>query len=737
MIESRERLIYEFGELRLDPDGRRLSSLDGRPIALRDRIFDALLYLIEHAGRVVEKSELMEALWPNMVVEENNLNQTISGLRRALGDDRQSPRFIATVTRRGYQFIADVRTVALPHDSRGAAADGAANGDCDEAAAAREVATAFPAGPSARGAGRPRLGATRWALGFAATLALAGVLFAAYRLAHNAEPQAVTPAYAALSLADSELVSNFAGSHSQPTLSPSGRMMVFASTASGSSQIWIKSLTGSDPIQVTDGDRPARWPSWSSRDDSILFEREAPDGRRSIWSVGAFGPREPRLVVEQGEMPSFAWDGQSFVYAIGAEVWIADANGGGRRRIEGVPRGRGLAPPAPSLSPDGTLVAFVHADLGPYGDLWVIPVAGGEARRLTFHGFGIDSAYNGAPSWTLDGQFLVYAAAVGAVANQHLMRVHVASGEIEQLTRGVGDYGRPVLSRDGRHLVYTSTRSVWQLMRTDLQTLTHEPLYDSRNPIIHTFGSPDGLSVGFFSILPSGAHVFTIGADGENLHQWTFDEPGRNFSPVWGNGRRLYYYKDTTLATLSLDDGRSTVLLDGVSVATHPYLVAHEHKVAYVEAGPARLERTLIKDLSTGLETELPNPPVAPTQFSKDGARLLGFRPAGGQQTIVVCPTTGEDCKAVSGPGGPIRGREPRWSADESRIFFRRPSRPLKNAPFLDEFRVVDSNGENERTLIEFGPVDDQTAFAVTRDGGLIWSRYRRDDDEIWTTRAQ
>jgi DNA-binding winged helix-turn-helix (wHTH) protein len=320
--------------LRLDPDSRRLTSLDGRPIVLRDRLFDALLYLIEHAGRVVEKSELMAAPWPNTVVEENNLNQTISRLRRALDDDRQSPRFIATVTRRGYQFIAEVRTVAPAHDSRGAAANGAVNGDRDEAAAARAVATAFIAGP--RGASRLRFGATRRALGFAVTLALAGVLLALYWLTDNAEPLAVAPAYAGLSLADSELVSDFAGSHSQPTLSPSGRMMAFASTASGSSQIWIKSLTGSDPIQVTDGDRPARWPSWSLRDDSILFEREAPDGRRSIWSVGAFGPGEPRLVVEHGEMPSLAWDGESFVYAIGAEVWIADANGGGHRRVERV-----------------------------------------------------------------------------------------------------------------------------------------------------------------------------------------------------------------------------------------------------------------------------------------------------------------------------------------------------------------------------------------------------------------
>jgi hypothetical protein len=60
----------------------------------------------------------------------------------------------------------------------------------------------------------------------------------------------------------------------------------------------------------------------------------------------------------------------------------------------------------------------------------------------------------------------------------------------------------------------------------------------------------------------------------------------------------------------------------------------------------------------------------------------------------------------------------------------------LKNGEFLDEFRVIDSDGDNETALTEFGLVDDNTAFAVTRNGGLIWSQRQRDDDEIWTTRV-
>jgi DNA-binding winged helix-turn-helix (wHTH) protein len=417
MSRPEERPVYEFGEFRLDPKARRMCSPDGRTIVLPDRSFDALVYLVERSGRLVEKAELMAALWPGMIVEENNLNQTISRVRRALGDDAQSPRFIATVTRRGYQFIGEVHQAA-PQRAGGTSppAAGPRNQATDDktGGAEREVVKDVvtpPSGGRSTARARPAgFGAAGAASYLVTAIVLATVAVAAYRFAggdDSAAPEApATRGAAALSLAASELVSDFPGSHSQPALSPSGRMMAFASQASGASQIWIKSLTGSDPVQITDGDGLARWPSWSPRDDSILFERTAPDGERSIWSVGAFAPREPRLVIERGAMPSFSWDGGSFVYVVADEVWIADADGGNRRRIEGVPRGPGLAPPAPSLSPDGALVAFIHADLGPYGDIWLVPAAGGEARRLTFHGFGIDSAYSGAPAWTPDGRFL-------------------------------------------------------------------------------------------------------------------------------------------------------------------------------------------------------------------------------------------------------------------------------------------------------------------------------------------
>jgi len=100
--------IYEFGGFRLDAARRQLLLPDLQAASLSVRGFDILLYLVEHRGEVVEKSALMKAVWPNVVVEENNLNQNISVLRRALGERAGEHRFIMTVPGRGFRFVAPV-----------------------------------------------------------------------------------------------------------------------------------------------------------------------------------------------------------------------------------------------------------------------------------------------------------------------------------------------------------------------------------------------------------------------------------------------------------------------------------------------------------------------------------------------------------------------------------------------------------------------------------------------------
>jgi TolB-like protein/DNA-binding winged helix-turn-helix (wHTH) protein len=111
--------LYRFGQFVLDSRKRTLSRADS-PVPLTAKAFDVLLFLAQHPNRLVTKEELLKAVWGDTFVEEGNLAQYISHLRKALGDASEHARLIVTIARKGYQFTADV-TVADAADSAGQA----------------------------------------------------------------------------------------------------------------------------------------------------------------------------------------------------------------------------------------------------------------------------------------------------------------------------------------------------------------------------------------------------------------------------------------------------------------------------------------------------------------------------------------------------------------------------------------------------------------------------------------
>ena len=108
--------VYRFGRYELQPRERRLLSR-GRPVPLPGKAFDLLVCLVSRAPRLVRKEELLTVVWPDTIVEETNLNYTISLLRKALLDGRGGQRYIETVPRQGYRFVADVEEIDNEHPS--------------------------------------------------------------------------------------------------------------------------------------------------------------------------------------------------------------------------------------------------------------------------------------------------------------------------------------------------------------------------------------------------------------------------------------------------------------------------------------------------------------------------------------------------------------------------------------------------------------------------------------------
>ncbi|HEV8267855.1 MAG TPA: tetratricopeptide repeat protein, partial [Thermoanaerobaculia bacterium] len=106
-----EGSVFEFGPFRLDARAHLLTR-DAEPIPLKPKVFETLLVLLQNAGRVVRKEELMRALWPDAVVAEANLTQNVWAIRKALEETDEGRKYVETVPRVGYRFVAPVRTVS-------------------------------------------------------------------------------------------------------------------------------------------------------------------------------------------------------------------------------------------------------------------------------------------------------------------------------------------------------------------------------------------------------------------------------------------------------------------------------------------------------------------------------------------------------------------------------------------------------------------------------------------------
>jgi len=465
VTEVARQPVYVFEGFRLDAQRRVLFGADGTSISLTPRLFDSLLYFVERAGQLLTKEELMEALWPTVVVEEHNLNKTVSELRRLLGEKPGEHKFIVTKSGRGYRFVADVAIAARP----------VAEGLRLDTAASETAATPVPSvGSTESGLSVTR---RRYTVSVIATLVVvviaAGAAIVGNRAFGPAEPQLRLTPWSAQKGGQRSLV-----------WSPDGRSTAFLARASVGEpyQLYVRSLDEPAPrlIMSLPGRRGAvaRW----TNAGKIVYSDDA--GFWSVSPVGAppehiatvdfdrylaYGPRSADVTPDGSVLATIgrALDGE-----IG--VWTATLPGANFEPYEPGPLVARAIYNAPSLrfSPDGRqLLLFWNAGPERGEEVWLMPFppdANRPARRVLER---LPLALPGPQfSWLPDNRHIVVATGAAADARRGLYIADTDSGAFRQFSSGPADQNFPAVSPDGERLVFTELKDDFDIVTVDLHT---------------------------------------------------------------------------------------------------------------------------------------------------------------------------------------------------------------------------------------------------------------------------
>jgi len=552
-------------------------------------------------------------------------------------------------------------------------------------------------------------------IGIAAILCIAGGV---YILTRETEPAAP--------IANLQLISTFPGTHRSPSFSTDGRMVAFVSDAGGTPQVWVKNLAGGDPIQVTFGEMPALRPRWSPQSDRIVYSIRG----GGIWSVAPLGG-EPRRIVEDGWNGELSPDGRHLVFERRREILVSRADGSDVVALSWLPMPSmpHMGDAWPTFSPDGRWIAVFLGEEGRYGDYWVIPLEGGEARRLT-----TDFEEGGAPAWTPDGKWLVFPSARRGSMN--LWRVSTSGGPPTPVTTGPGDDLDPVVSPDGRTLLFANVKRTWALVAHDLTSGTRRTLIEKRTPLVFPVYSPDGRRIAFAGRNAQGdTHLFVIGADGSNFTSVTNGAGELNIRPEWSHdGTTLYFYQvrpRPTFRSISVAGGPSREIAPWSYRSQYGAAVDPDGRVAvYAAVDRGLLQQSRLRELDTGRETALPFA-MYEHSFSRDGRWIAGESRDG---EVMLCGVSSRSCEPLT-PMHRFGLISLAWSADGARLFY---VRHTSAGTFGDVMSVGVHGGEVE-THGRIGPFQHQiqVTMGMSPREEIVFAPFNEGRQELWMAKLR
>jgi Tol biopolymer transport system component/DNA-binding winged helix-turn-helix (wHTH) protein len=697
----------------VDPAAFRVTKA-GRPVPLEPKAFEVLLVLVENPGRLIEKRELLERVWPDTVVTESAMTRVIADLRRALGDQAREARYIETVPTKGYRFVAEVRRAGEP-------------------------AASPAASPTGR---RPRAGAWVWA---AAAALAAAVLIAVRAPRPRAVPGPETPGAKVTQLTDS------LGLDMTPSFSPDGAQVAYCSDRDGSFEIYVRQLApGGRDVRITADGRGSFQPAWSPDGREIAYTTRALPG---VWVVPALGG-EPRRLTTFGSHPAWSPDGATIAFpsviveppwfgaAPPSSLWTVPAVGGEPRPLTrtGSPVG---GHGAPVFSPDGSEVVFTT--WSGREEIWSVSTKDGALRRLLPPGDGPTDrhvALQGPadPAFSPQGDALYFAATdqQNLVTSLWRMRKEAGGswGEAERLaTGGPASIRQLAVSPRTGVVAYAALRlvsNVWTIPidptssnpRGDASLLTKSAGLRNTTPRF----SPDGQRIAYFSWRVGGT-----------LNLWVMDRNGENAHPVaasgsypdwFPDGRRIAFFRSDRgpkeLWQVSLEDRSQRFLHRFANDELPGHLSPDGRFVAYSKGSADGLE-TWVAPLDGG-------PPRRVTgtganagwpSWSPDGRFLAVGLNRSTSTFLATVASGGGDPEVVVGDRGLSWPSD--WSPDGSKIVFaglRDGIWDIYWAARRGPARVRLTKQDTGRTFVRYpawSPLGDQIIYELADTTGNVW----------------
>jgi Tol biopolymer transport system component/DNA-binding winged helix-turn-helix (wHTH) protein len=424
------------GELR--KAGLRLK-LSGQP-------FQVLAILLQQRGEVVTREELQQRLWPDTFVDvDHNLNTAINKIREALGDTAENPRFIETLPRRGYRFSSSI----------------------DDAGSSEKRADAADDKPSLR----PR----RFTLGLSISVALGVLVVGTALFIYLERPAPAVPRQRSLTPLTFD-----DGLQIGATWSPDGRFIAYSSDRGGKSDIWVKQVSGSDPVRITKGPGQNWQPDWSPDGKYIAYRSE--DGDGGLFVVPALGGSGlERKVSSFGYFPLWSPDSTRILFrkhfttlGLGTDrFYVVGLDGGDPHSVLADFKGpQGLEADSAAWHPDGKRISLWAWDREAGRSLWTVPLAGGVAvkseiapeiiRQLEEVSVGRGIVESGTWdfkfSWAPSGKAIYFERTFRGANNLWKMIIDpdtMRATAIERLTTGSGLDTQLDVSADGKKLAFT------------------------------------------------------------------------------------------------------------------------------------------------------------------------------------------------------------------------------------------------------------------------------------------